>query len=167
MYSKEKVMTRLLRWMKLSLLFGVLLLAASQVATAADPLSGKWKLNSANSMFDPGPAPKSITRTQWVNDESITVTMDIVYDNGETRKVQYTAKLDGKDYPISGALNADTITVKRIDERTLEYAHKQGGKTTRSGRTQVSDDGAELTVTSKGTDAKGDEFNDLMVFDKA
>ena len=42
------------------LLIGLALLAASFTANAADPFDGKWQLNLTNSMFDPGPAPKSL-----------------------------------------------------------------------------------------------------------
>src|SRR5262245_31211367 len=108
-------MTRLLCRINLGALLGLILLAAPPTASAADPMTGKWQLNLTNSMYEPGPAPKSMVRTQEVEGDTIKVTDDIVEADGNARQVQYTAKLDGKDYPISGAPNADTIALKRVD----------------------------------------------------
>ncbi|HKZ73739.1 MAG TPA: hypothetical protein VJ011_06735 [Steroidobacteraceae bacterium] len=152
--------------MSLGALFGLMLLTATQTASAADPMSGKWELNLSNSMYDPGPAPKSMVRMQAIDGDTITVTSDIVDADGQSRQLQYTAKLDGSDYPIIGALNADTIALKRIDARTLEFKQKKGGRTTLTGKHQVSDDGSELSISAKGKNAKGEEVSDLMVFDK-
>lgn len=159
-------MTRLLRWITLGALLGVLLLAAPPTARAADPMTGKWELNVRNSLFDPGPPPKSGTRTQAVGADAISITLDFVDADGQPRQVQYAAKFDGSDHPVTGAPSGNMISVKRIDARTLEYAVKDGNKTTISGKIRVSEDGSELEVSSKGKDAKGEEFSDLMVFDK-
>ena len=65
-----------------------------------------------------------------------------------TGKTQYSyaTNLDGKDSPVTGTnANADTVTVRRIDPRTLEVVSKLGGKVTitqrnaRRGRWQVAD----------------------------
>lgn len=117
-------------------------------------------------MFDPGPPPKSGTRTQAVGVDAISITLDLVAADGQSRQVQYAAKFDGQDHPVTGAPSGNMISVKRIDARTLEYAVKDGNKTTISGKIRVSEDGSELEVSSKGKDAKGEEFSDLMVFDK-
>jgi hypothetical protein len=159
-------MTRFVRWMTLRALLGVLLLAAPLTAQAADPMTGKWVLNVTNSMYDPGPPPKSQVRTQKVEGDTYDVSFEVTGADGATRQVQYTAKLDGSDYPITGVPNADTIAVKRIDARTLEFTAKQAGKTTTTGKHRISEDGTELEVSMKGTNEKGEEFNDLAVFDK-
>jgi len=40
----------------------------------------------------------------------------------------YTANFDGKDYPLAGVPNADTVSLKRIDTRTTERTDKKDGK---------------------------------------
>jgi hypothetical protein len=159
-------MTRFLRWMSLGTLLGFMIMAATQTASAADLMSGKWELNLANSMLEVMKPPKSMVRAQDVGPETIRLTADIVDADGQSRQLQYTAKLDGNDYPIAGAENADTISFKRLDARTLEYTQKKGGKTTRTGKHQVSEDGTELTISSKTKNADGDDVTDLLVFDK-
>lgn len=159
-------MTRLVRWISLGALLGAMLMATMQTALAASPFDGKWELNVGNSMYDPGPAPRSMVRTQETVGDSLKVTLDIVDADGKAYRVEYTAKFDGTDYPITGAPNADTITLKRIDDRTYEFTHKKAGKTTMKGKNQVSEDGVELTTATEGTDAKGKEFSNLLIYDK-
>ncbi|MFZ0796644.1 MAG: hypothetical protein WCA13_05715 [Terriglobales bacterium] len=40
----------------------------------------------------------------------------------------YTAKLDGKDYPVKGAYPYDSVSLKRINDRTIEETDKRDGK---------------------------------------
>jgi hypothetical protein len=149
------------------LLIGLMLAAASMSAHAADPLDGKWQLNVANSMYDPGPAPKSVVRNQTLKDDTYTLVSEITEADGSTRTLTFSAKLDGKDYPVTGSVNADTIALKRLDERTIEFTQKKGGKEVVTGKHTVSEDGTELEISAKGTSPKGEEFANLMVFDKA
>ena len=149
------------------LLIGLLLAAASMGAHAADPLDGKWQLNLANSMFDPGPAPKSVVRTQTLKDDTYTLVSEITEADGTTRTLTFSAKLDGNDYPVTGSVNADTIALKRVDERTIAFTQKKGGKEVVTGRHTVAEDGTELEISAKGKNTKGEEFSNLMVFDKA
>ena len=157
-------MTHLPSRIDLGALLGVLLLITSQTASAADPMTGKWQLRLENSMYESGPAPKSMVRTQEIEGDSIKVTDDIVEADGQTRQVRYTATIDGKDYPIEGASNANTLSVKRVDAHTLDYTLKKAGKTTLTGTIRVSEDGAELEISAKN--AKDEESRDLMVFEK-
>jgi hypothetical protein len=147
------------------LLVAVMLVAAGAVQ-AADPLDGTWQLNVPNSMYDPGPAPKSVVRVQTLKDGMYTLVSDIVDADGSTRKLTFSAKLDEQDYPVTGSVNADTISLKRVDEHTIEYTQKKGGKVVVTGKHRVSPDGTELEISSAGKNPKGEEFSNLMVFDK-
>ncbi len=148
------------------LLIGLALLAASASAHAADPFDGKWQLNLANAMFDPGPAPKSMVRTQSIKDDTYTVVSEIVEDDGSSRTLTYSAKIDVNDHPITGSVNADSISFKRVDARTLEYTQKKAGKPVVTGRHTISEDGTEFEISSKGESPKGEEFRNLFVFDR-
>lgn len=148
------------------LLIGLVLLAASMAAAAADPFDGRWQLNRVNSMFDPGPGPKSMVRTQSIKDDTYTVSSEIVEEDGSSRTLTYSAKIDGNDHPMTGSVNADSISFKRVDARTLEYTQKKGGKVVVSGKHTISVDGIEFEISAKGKDPKGDEFINLFVLDK-
>ena len=139
-------------------------LLSAYSAQAADPLIGTWKLDAAKSKFSPGPPPKSITVTFEAAGEGIKVTADSVGADDKATHTTYTGNYDGKDYPITGPEGADTVSLKRIDARTTERTDKKGGKVVMTFTRKVSTDGKMLTVTVKGTNAKGQPVNDVVVF---
>src|SRR5215472_671136 len=113
-----------MRYAKLAFaLFG---LAATLVA--ADPAIGTWKLNVAKSKYTPGPTPKSATITYEETADGIKRTGESVDAEGKTTSFTYTAKYDGKDYPVSGTDLYDTITLKRLNDQTVEATLKKSGK---------------------------------------
>ena len=135
-------------------------------AQTADPLIGTWKLNVAKSKYDPGPAPKSATATFTVAGKGVKFVLDGVTGAGEKAQWSYTANEDGKDYPMTGNPDADTIALKRIDPRTVETVNKKAGKVTTTNRRTVSADGKTLTVTTTGTTSTGVKVNNTQVFEK-
>ena len=70
---------------------------------AADAAIGTWKLNAAKSKYSPGPAPKSATITYEETTDGIKRTGDSVAAEGKKTSFEYTAKYDGKEYPVSGS----------------------------------------------------------------
>ncbi len=60
--------------------------------------------------------------------------------------VSFTAKLDGKDYPAKGSFDYNSVSLKRIDERTMEETDKQDGKVTSVQTLTVAPDGKTLTM---------------------
>jgi hypothetical protein len=141
-------------------------LAPSASAQGADPRVGTWKLNVAKSKFSPGPPPKSLTVTVKPAGKGETVNTEQVTGDGQTIKTEYTADFDSKPYPISGAPNSDTVSLKRINARTTERTDKKGGKVTQVLRRTVSADGKTMTVTVKGKNAQGQNVNSTLVFEK-
>ena len=146
-----------------------MILAALSVAlvwSAADPVIGTWKLNVAKSKYSPGPAPKSATIAYEAAGDGVKRTGETVGADGQTTSFSYTAQYDGKDYPVTGNPNADTITLKRINAYTTEATLKKGGKVTTTARRVVSKDGKTLTLTLKGTNAQGQRVNAVAVYEK-
>jgi hypothetical protein len=137
------------------------------VATAqSDPFAGTWRLNVAKSTYSPGPTPKSITSTYEAAGQGYKVSVTNESATGKTQ-YSYATNLDGKDSPVTGTNpNADTVTVKRIDARTLEVVSKRGGKITITQRNALSADGKSRTVTTTGTDAQGQRVNNVAVFER-
>jgi hypothetical protein len=71
------------------------------------------------------------------------------------------------DYPITGTPNgADTIAIKRIDANTFEITLKQAGKVVLTSSGVYSKDGKLRTLTSKGTNEKGQPTNTVGVYDR-
>ena len=132
----------------------------------ANPLHGTWELNATKSKFDPGPAPKSQTRTYKGAGDEEELDSSGTDAKGKPTSTHYKARYDGKDYPMTGLPTADTISLRRIDESTTESTQKKGGKKTMTTTRKVSSDGKVLTATSKGTNAEGQATNNVMVFDR-
>ena len=136
-------------------------------AQAKDPRVGDWKLNVAKSKYSPGPAPQSQTLKIEAVGKGEKVTSEVINTDGTKATTQYTANFDGKDSPITGSPNADTVALKRIDSRTTERTDKKDGKVTLVLRRVVSQDGKTMTVTVKGKTAKGETVNNVVVFEKS
>ena len=83
--------------------------AAVVAAPAADPVIGTWQLNVAKSKFSPGPAPTSDTRTYAATDQGIAMTWKSVGADGKEIVAKSTFKADGKDYPLTGIPNFDSL----------------------------------------------------------
>ena len=133
---------------------------------ASDPSMGTWKLNLAKSKYSPGPPPKSATITYEQSGEEVKRTGETVDADGKTTSFQYTAKYDGKDYPVSGSDTFDTIAIKRINDHTTTATLKKDGKVVSSARRVVSKDGKVMTLTLTGTNAKGEKFKNVAVYEK-
>src|SRR4029453_3851654 len=89
-------------------------------AQASNPRLGTWKLNLAKSKYDPGPAPQNNTMKSEAAGEGEKATTEGVNAAGAPTKTEYTAQYDGKDSPLTGSQNADTVSFKRIDALTME-----------------------------------------------
>jgi hypothetical protein len=135
-------------------------------AQAADPLVGEWELNIAKSTYNPGPAPKSETRTYVVAGQDINATLKGVDADGKPTSGQWTVNYDGKDRPATGSPDLDALSLKRIDAFTTEFALKRAGKVVSTGTRVISKDGKLMTIATKGTNAKGQAFHNVEVFDK-
>lgn len=144
--------------------------AASGVAIAAapasDPVVGTWKLNASKSTFTTGPALKTQTRTYSQSGQSITLVMKTVAADGTEATTRTTYQLDGKDYPITGSPDFDSLSAHQVDSDTAEFTLKKGGKTVGTTSRTVSKDGKTLTSKMKVTTAKGEKSESTLVFDK-
>ena len=140
--------------------------AAIAAQTAADPVVGTWTLNVAKSTFSAGPALKSQTRIYSQSTQGITLNMKTVGADGKETTTQTTYHLDGKDYPVTGVPDYDSLSGKQINTNTAEFTLKRAGKAVGTTRRTVSKDGMTLTATSKETNAKGEKSNNVTVFEK-
>jgi hypothetical protein len=141
-------------------------LALSVTPAAADQHSGTWKMNPAKSKYSPGPAAKNLTLKVESDEKSVKVDSEGTDGEGKPTHIQYDAKFDGKDYPVTGVANGDTVTVKRIDANTIQTTIKKGDQVVMTVTAKVSADGKTRTSTFKGKDAQGHAVNNVVVYDK-
>jgi hypothetical protein len=156
--------------MKRMLFVAFFLALASVPALAQDnPFVGTWKLNIAKSKFDPGPAPKSLTRTVEAQGDNVKYSFEGVAADDTPISYNFTVKYDGKDYPVTGTGmpgGADGISIKRVGSNKAEAIQKKGGKEVGRATSEVSKDGKVSTVKIKGKTADGKEFHSDTVYDK-
>jgi hypothetical protein len=147
-------------------ILAVAVLVMTVMASAADTEVGTWKLNPAKSKYDPGPGPKSSTVKIEAQGDGIKYTSDGVDAEGNSVHVEFSAKYDGKDNPVTGSPTADTIALKRIDANTTEGVTKKAGKVVGTARAVVSKDGKTRTLTGKGKNAQGQDTSFTAVYEK-
>lgn len=135
-------------------------------APASDPVVGTWQLNISASTFGAGPAIKGQTRTYSQSGQSIMLVMKTVGADGKEATAQTTYQLDGKDYPITGIPDYDSLSAQQVDSNTAKFTFKKGGKVVGTSSRTVSKDGKTLTSNIKVTTAKGEESESVTVFDK-
>src|SRR6266436_10389346 len=144
----------------------VVALAYTIVAAAADSNVGTWKLNLDKSKYSPGPAPKSATLTIEAQDGGIKYTSHGENAEGSPIHIEFTAKYDGQDNPVTGSPDFNSIALKRIDADTIEATIKKDGMVMGTSRTVISLDGQTRTLTSKGKNSAGQDVNNVVVYDK-
>ena len=99
--------------------------AFTVIAWGADSNVGTWKLNLDKSTYSPGPAPKSATLTIEAHDGGIKYTSHGENAEGSPIHIEFTAKYDGKDNPVTGSPDFNSIALKRIDAHTVESTTKK------------------------------------------
>ena len=135
---------------------------------------GTWKLNleprttiRPTSQYSPGfPAPKSETIEFALSGENgVKFTGDTVDADGKTIHVEYTAQLDGKDYPVKGDPNRDTVSLKRVKPNVTEGTSKKAGEVTGTFSILLWGNGLLMTVTSKDT-RNGKTYDNIALYQK-
>jgi hypothetical protein len=138
---------------------------AAAVCFASDVQIGTWKLNEAKSKFAPG-ASKNLTVVYEAVGDNVKVTVDGTDGAGKPTHNEWTGKLDGKDYPVTGDPSSDARSLKKVDDHTFELTVKKDGKVTINGQIVVSADGKVRTVTTSSTDSTGKKVKNTAVYDK-
>lgn len=144
-------------------------LAALLVTPAAqgrDPRTGTWRLNTAKSVYKPGPAPRSVTLRIEPSGQGEYVRSETLDSTGTRIVAEYIAAYDGTDYPLKGSPVANTVVLKRIDNYTTERFDKKDGHVMLVYRRVVSPDGRTMTISVNGVNARGQQVSNTLVFEK-
>jgi hypothetical protein len=145
----------------ITLAVSALMLGAS--AQAEDNQVGTWKVDLAKSKYSPGPPPKESTLKIESQPDGLKFTIDSINAEGKSIHSEASPKYDGKDYPMTGNPNADSISLKKINAHTIETQTKKDGKHMVTIRSVVSKDGKTRTSTYTGKNAKGEDVHNTTV----
>jgi hypothetical protein len=127
---------------------------------------GTWKMNVAKSKFSPGPAPKSVTSTITHDGDWVVTKTEGVDSAGQTITRRNRYMIDGKEYDYEGPQGRGMISLKRIDDHTTQAALKFTGGHMVTTRSVISKDGKTRTMTSNGTNAKGEKVSTVTVWER-
>ncbi len=148
-------------------LISALMLALAVIVIAADdPHIGIWKLNLVKSSYSPGPAPRSAMVNVEAQDNGVKLMEDTVDAEGKASHAEFTAHFDGKDYTLVGNPDVDTVSFKKPDANTWDEVSKKAGKEVLKSQNIISKDGKTMTRTVRGKNAKGQDINNTIVYDK-
>jgi hypothetical protein len=147
-------------------------------ASPQSGLFGKWNLSIAKSTFQSDLANYSLSGAdgsapQWRTmlfeevGDSVKHTTDTQLVTNATNFVrsEYTARLDGKEYPVELSSTMDSVSFRRLDANTLQRTAKDRGKVVETATFTLSPDGQQLTVKSDGT-GQGVEYHNVQVFER-
>ena len=148
------------------LLFAAVSIAAFAQTPAKAVFVGTWKLDVAKSKYTPGPTPKSQIAVIDAVDGGMKVVSDRLEADDQKVHFEWTAKFDGKDYPVKGDAGRDFVSVKKIDDYNLEITNKKGGKVTTVIKAVYAKDGKSRVETATGMNAQGQKINNVTAWNK-
>src|SRR5262249_58157685 len=96
---------------------------------AATIMLGAWKLDPARSQYSSGPAPKNLVNILEAVDGGLKVISDGIDAGGKPTHFEWTAKFDGKDYPVKGDPTRDSVSIKNWTDNTLDLPIRKAGRT--------------------------------------
>ena len=144
-----------------------LIVASAATAQTTEPIIGTWKLDVAKSSYKPGPAPKSSTLIVEAAGKGLKVAVDAVNADGSPLKWGFTTLRDGKEEaPVTGNAMFDVVTATRESATAGTNVYKKAGKVVMTTKASISADGKTMTLTSTGTDPKGQKIHNVAVYTK-
>ena len=127
------------KWLAFTFFISLLLPA---LATAQSTFDGTWK-------FD-------LKTVQFPSKPDVYLLQDGIY-NCKTCVPVIDIKADGQDQKVSGHPYYDTVSIKVVDDHSIEETDKKNGKTVATSKTLVSADGNTLTFEySDSSNTNGD-----------
>ena len=144
----------------------LLSVAAAAMCFASNPTLGTWKLNESKSTFGDGAGKPTLVVWEKVGDQH-KCTVDGTDADGKKTHSEWTGKMDGKFYAITGEPQADQRSFKKSDDNTIAMVTQKDGKTVGDGTIVVAADRKSRTVTSTMTNAKGVKVTSKLAYDKS
>jgi hypothetical protein len=135
---------------------------------AAGSFSGTWKLDTAKSKFESGPAPKEATMVVQESKGITDVTATGTDGSGKPVAIHLTHPTKGGPITfLEGApTDGSTESVKQVDANTRLLTATQGDKVVATEQITLSADGKTVREVTKGTLPSGEAFTNVEVFEK-
>jgi hypothetical protein len=121
---------------------GCISLCIAQVAVDRNPLIGTWVTSGL-----PQYSRVTCKIEPWESD-GLKVVYDLVGRRGGVTHLEWTGKLNGKDYPLEGAEEVVSNAYTQSGDRAYNIVLKVDGRMTTTSNVEVSQDGKTMTVTT-------------------
>ncbi len=128
-----------------------------------DTFLGTWQLDPEQNNYQSGNPPKTGLYIIQPKDEGYLVTMKWTNQDNQDFEMSYEAIPDGKDYPTD-APNVDSMSMTRVDEKTLDSSSMSGYTVIAFARRILSEDNNTMTITQSGKTPDGDDFANVSAY---
>jgi len=145
--------------------FALSILAVGMLA-ADDPFAGTWKINAAKSKLAGSGIGSSGSLRVETDGTIYKASVNTTDDKGQPINFDYEATLDGKPSKVTGSAAIDELSLKRVNDHTINATGKKGGKVVYTDKRTVSNDGKTYTISRTGTSPAGKKYHASVVFDK-
>jgi len=151
--------------LKTTLVFLAVWVAAGAVCFGST-FDGTWKLNRKKSHLGGGMGRNETVKYEMAFPMRTKVTIDGTDAKGKSEHSEWVGMFNGTDYAVTGDPDADMRSYNKVDDHTLNFWQKKGGKVMTSGKIVVSADGKSRTVTATSKGPKGKMVHTTAVYDK-
>jgi hypothetical protein len=132
-------------------------------ASPPDRFLGRWQLVPELCLYEFGPAPVSGDYQISRDGRTVQISLAWTMANGVRQTARYAAADDGSWKPLDGP-GAETYTLSRIDEYTLDSAAFRAGASIGYARRVASKDGGLMVVVQDGAREDGEKFRNFQVY---
>ena len=146
----------------------ILAFGTNASVAATHPAVGIWQLNLAKSTDEStNPPPKSQIFIFADSEKGISLSTRVIGADGKLIVRKGTSiQWDGVAHPETRDPDHDSIMVKQVGARTIEWAMTKNGAPFRSGTMTVSRDGKMMTVSGTNITANGGKTYFNNIFDR-
>ncbi len=133
-------------------LASVFVMALPLSAWAQSPFNGTWRMNLSSAQFKDEPDVFALENGEYTCSSCIP---------------KIAVKADGADHKVAGDKDYDTLAVKQVDDKTVQFTRKKAGRVVSQSTDTVSPDGNSLTVEFKDYRQEGQPMNSQTLFTRA
>ena len=153
--------------------YGISLLLSAGMLLAANPFTGKWKMNhqkssqtKADTPKDENDTPKDENRVISDQGNQLVVVITGTDADGTPIAIHYIVPAGGGAGQMQQSSSYNGVSTKRVNDNTTDTMYTKDGKELAAEHMVVSSDGQTMTVTVKGVDSDGKPVEHVLVFDK-
>jgi hypothetical protein len=144
----------------------IALALAAQTSAVPPVWFGTWKVNLAKSTYTGAPGYKRATYVIEPAGDGVKVVYEMVLPRGGVTHLEWTGRLDGKDYPVQGIDEFLTYAYTPRDDGSYDIVAKIDGRVAASSTVQFSPDGTTMTTTTVARGPGGQSITTRTLYEK-